>query len=229
MTGVGTKGEKAPANLEPIKVDQAKVTPPETIYEAAAKQLRRFGLLHWDTPDGRIYVGAPDDAQQPLYRLVRKRGAASVNNNLLEFHRIADWSDVPSSVEVYGGQGGKDIAKARLKGSAEWADVKAVFYRPVIVVNEGAKAQEQVESQAKRERANRSKRKDAYELVSDVWSYWDGDTAIPFGLNTTADIDIDAIGGPRGRYYIYRVSCRADAQSSRTTSLSVVAPGVWEI
>ena len=146
MTGVGTNGERPPANLEPMKVDAAKVTPPESIYEAAAKHLRRFGLLHWDTPDGRIYVGAPDDQQQPLYRLVCKRGAASRQNNLLDFHRIADWTDVPSSIEVYGGPGGKDIAKARLKAVAEWPDVKAQFHRPVIVVNEGAKTKEQVES-----------------------------------------------------------------------------------
>ena len=229
MTGVGTKAERPPASLEPLKVDQAKVTPPETIYEAAAKHLRRFGLLHWDTPDGRIFVGAPDDQQLPIYRLVCKRGSAAVNNNLVDFQRFADWTDVPSSVDVYGGPGGKDIAKARLMGSAEWPDVKAEFHRPVILTNEGAKTQGQVDAQARRARAQRSKRKDAYEITLDTWSFWDGHKAIPFAPNTTADVDIDAVGGPRGRYFVHRVACREDAHSGRTTALSLVAPGVWEV
>src|SRR5262249_16649732 len=61
MTGVGTKGEAKPAELEPIKLEQAKVHPPETIFEAASRHLKRYGLMHWDTPDGKIFVGAPDD------------------------------------------------------------------------------------------------------------------------------------------------------------------------
>lgn len=229
MTGVGTRGERAPANLDPIKLEQAKVSPPESIFVAASKQLRRFGLLHWDTPDGRIFVGVPDDAQEPLYRLVCKRDWRSYENNLIDFRRVADWSEVPSAITVHGGMGAKDVAKAKLRGAAEWADVKAEFHRPVTLVNEGAKTQAQVEAQARRERAARSKRKDAYEITTDAWSYWDGESAVPYALNTTADVDVDAVGGPRGRYYVYRVSCRQDAQSARTTNLSVVAPGVFEV
>ncbi len=230
MTGVGTRGETAPANLDAIKVDQARVSPPETIFEAAAKHLRRYGLLHWDTPDGKIYVGAPDDAQRPLYRFLCKRGAAAAGNNTLEARRAVDWSDVPSEVRIYGGQGAKDIVGAKLKGAAEWADVKtAGFYRPVYLLNEGAKTQAQVEAQARRERANRSKRKDTWDMPVDGWSYWNGDVAIPYGINTTADVDVDATGGPAGRYYIHRVSCREDASNGRTSMLSMVAPGIFEV
>jgi hypothetical protein len=71
----------------------------------------------------------------------------------------------------------------------------------VLILNEGARSQAQVDAQARRERSKRSMKKDAYEITIDGWSYWDGANAIPWGINTTADVDVDVIGGPQGLYY----------------------------
>ncbi|GAG49903.1 unnamed protein product, partial [marine sediment metagenome] len=64
-------GKDGPAgtdvDLEAIKVDEARVHLPETIFQAADRHLRRHGLMHWDSPDGKIIVGAPDDEQEPIY------------------------------------------------------------------------------------------------------------------------------------------------------------------
>lgn len=232
MTGVGAKGAAAPANLDPIKLDQAKVNPPESIYDAAAKHLKRFGLMHWDTPGGKIYVGAPDDTQQPVYRLICKRGTRGQGNNVLTCRRVADWSDVPSEVRLYGGTGSKDVAKAPLKAIAGHPDVqKAGFYRPVILVNEAAKAGAQLDAQSLRERATRSLRKDAFEVTVDSWGYWDGSssTTIPWATNTTVDVDVDAVGGPLGLYYIHRVGCRYDAGGAPLASLSLVGQGILSL
>lgn len=231
MTGVSARGATPAIKVEAIKSKAAKVNPPETIYEAAAKHLKRFGLLHWDTPDGKIYIGAPDDKQIPLYRFACKRGPASFENNLLDWKRTPDWTDVPTEVSVRGASVGEDAETAkRLRGVAEWADVKAAgFYRPVLVMDDGANSQATADARARRERSNRSKRKDCYDLVIDGWTCWDGDAATPIGVNTTCDIDIDAIGSPTGLYYIHRVVCSGSAQDGSTTAITVVAPGIFEV
>jgi prophage tail gpP-like protein len=231
MTGRGTRGQAPPADLRRITAKEAKVNPPETVREAAEKHLKRYGLMHWETPDGRIFVGAPDDRQLPLYRFASKRGSGSHANNLLEWQRVADWSDVPSEVNVHGALVGEDYeSRKRVKTSAAWPDVQAAgFHRPVLIMDDGSRSASIAQARANRERANRSKRKDCYELQVDGWSYWDGASAIPYGVNTTCDVDIDAVGSPAGLYYIQRVVCTGDSQNGATTALSIVAPGILEV
>lgn len=231
MTGRGTRGQAPPADLRRMTAKEAKVNPPETIREAADKHLKRYGLMHWETPDGKVYVGAPDDQQLPLYRFACKRGDRSTANNLLEWQRIADWSDVPSEVNVHGTLVGEDFTNhKRVKAGAAWADVQAAgFHRPVLIMDDGSRSASIAEQRARRERANRSKRKDCYELTVDGWSYWDGASAIPYGINTTCDVDIDAVGSPAGLYYIHRVTCVGTPNDGATTSLSIVAPGIFEV
>lgn len=231
MTGRSTRGAAPPADLRRMTAKEAKVNPPETIREAAEKHLKRYGLTHWETPDGRVYVGAPDDQQLPLYRFASKRGRGSHANNLLEWQRVADWSDVPSEVNVHGALIGEDFKNRKcVKTSATWPDVQAAgFHRPVLIMDDGSRSASIAQSRANRERTNRSKRKDCYELTVDGWSFWDGASAIPYGINTTCDVDIDAIGSPAGLYYIHRISCVGSSNDGATTSLSIVAPGIFEV
>jgi prophage tail gpP-like protein len=231
MTGRSTRGATPPADLRRMTAKEAKVNPPETIREAAEKHLKRYGLTHWDTPDGRIYVGAPDDQQLPLYRFVSKRGRGSYANNVLEWQRIADWSDVPSEVNVHGALIGEDYEnRKRVKTSAAWSDVAAAgFHRPVLIMDDGSRSASIAQSRANRERANRSKRKDCYEITVDGWSYWDGAGAVPYGINTTCDVNIDAVGSPQGLYYIHRVVCTGDPTNGASTALTLVAPGIFEV
>lgn len=230
MTGKPTRGGKAPANLEPIKVEQAKVNPPETIYDAASRHLKRHGLMHWDAPDGRIFVGAPDVEQTPSYRFLSKRGARASGNNVLRVQRTADWYDVPSSVTIYGAFVGKDIAKAKIISTAAHADmVNAEFERPVYLPKEGVKTFAAAEQEARRELAQKSKRKDSFEVMVDGWSYWDGSSGVPYAPNTTADVDLDALGGVQGRYFCHRVVLKEDARGSQTATLSLAAPAVWSL
>lgn len=230
MTGKPTRGGKPPANLSPIKLDAAKINPPETIMEAAGRHLKRHGLMLWDAPDGRIFVGAPDVDQRPVYRFVSKRGAKSSGNNVLRVQRIADWYDTPSSVTVFGALVGKDLAKAKVSATAAHADMlDAGFDRPVYLPHEQIKTEAHAIDDARRELAARSKRKDSFEIEVDGWSYWNGTDITPYAPNTTADVDLDALGGIQGRYFVTRVVLRESARSSQTTSLSLAAPSVWRL
>lgn len=230
MTGKPSRGGQAPADLEKIKVDQAKVNPPETIYDAATRHLKRHGLMHWDTPDGRIFVGTPDVDQRSIYRFLSKRGARSSGNNVLSIRRTADWFDTPTHVTVLGGTKGKDTAKAKVSATSGHADMlNAGFYRAVILPSEQVKTEAGAIKQARRELSQRSKRKDAYEVTVDGWSYWNGSSATPYAPNTTADVDFDALGGIQGRYYISKVTMREDARNGPVTSIMMTHPDVWRL
>jgi prophage tail gpP-like protein len=69
----------------------------------------------------------------------------------------------------------------------------------------------------------------SYEVVVDGWTYWDGANAIPYAPNTTADVDLDALGGVQGRYYLHKTAMREDARGGAQTVLSLVHPDVWRL
>ena len=106
ITGKAKGDRDRPLDLERIKVKAARVRPPETIYAAADKHLRRHGLMHWDSPNGKIVVGLPNDTQSPSFKLNMFKDSRSDGNNILSGTRTRDWSGVPSSVNVFG-RGGK--------------------------------------------------------------------------------------------------------------------------
>jgi prophage tail gpP-like protein len=232
MTGKA-KGSPDPTDLEALKVDQAKVTPPETIFEAASKHLARHHLIHWDAADGRICVGRPDDTQDPRYRFLCKRGVQAAGNNIIGARRIADWSEVPGEVWVYGGSAGKDVTKSAIRGVAVDLDLARVagdtghFKRIVIIPAEGAKTSAQASARAQRELAARSRRKDAWEFEVDGWSFWDGSALINYANNTTCDVDVETVyAGANGRYILSRIARTLDPGKGASTAVQVVAPGI---
>lgn len=229
MTGKFSKGGKNPRFIEGITLDQAKVQIPETIHDAASRHLKRHGLMHCDTPDGRIYVGPYDDGQLPLYRFICLRDGRS-QNNILSARKIADWSDVPSVVNVFGFGTNIDKGIANIGASAVWQDVlDAGIHHPIYMQNTNLRSQELADRQALQERASRSKQKDAFEITVDGWSQWNGSESIPLAPNTTADVDIANYGGGMGKYYVYKTSHTLDAHGAATTSLSLVAPGIMDL
>ena len=203
---------------DPIKVDQAKVNPPETIYSAATRHLKRYGATIWDAPDGRIIVGAPDDTQTPQFQLICCFPPDGQGNNLLDFRKIIDWSDVGKEINVHGSTAGQEIA-----------DATGHFNRRVIIKNQGSKEQGQADRLAVRELSARSRTKDAWEIGVDGWTYWDGSAQIPWANNTTAEVNIAPAGGARGTYLIVATDLQLSVGGAVTTRLQLVAPGVWVI
>jgi hypothetical protein len=235
VTGRKT-GAEDPVDLEPLKADQQKVNPPETTFACAERVLRRQHLMHWDGADGRILVGRPDDQQSPLYTFRCKRGAASSGNNVIAPRRVLDWSEVPSEVWVYGSGPGRDVLRASLRGVSVDLDLAAVFAasghfnRRVILPVESARTQAQADAQARRERASRSLRKDAWSVELDGWTFWDGRRATPLAINTTVDVDVDTVGGSSsGRYLISRLTRSLDADGGFSSNVELLAPGVLEL
>lgn len=229
LTGKLSDGSDTPTDLEPLKVDQAKINPPETIHAAVTRHLMRHGLMHWDSPDGRIVVGAPNDFQDPIYRLRMRIGSEGRENNILTATRTRDASGVPTKVVIMG-SGPKNWLKAKIRGFAFNADLQeAGFYRPVVLVNEQCKQDDLAQRMAYRMLTDRSKRFDAWVVNVDGLSYWNGSSRLIYGIDTVADVQSDVAGGPAGAYLVHRVVKRVDAAGAQGTELSLLHRGLWAL
>lgn len=230
------QGFTDPVDLEPLKADQLKINPPETIWEAAARVLKRHRLMMWDASDGRVLVGRPDDTQAPLYSLIARQGPASITNNVLKAERITDWTEVPSEIWVVGGTKNSDLQRATLRGVSVDLDLLAVaaatgeFNRKIVLPSDGVKTQVQANAQARRELAARSRDKDAWSIEVDGWTQWDGQRAVPYAINTTSDVDVECVGAEAaGRYLIAKVRRSYDKDEGATSDLTLYAPGIYDI
>jgi hypothetical protein len=217
--------------LEPIKIEEARVQPGESIYAAADRHLRRHGFMHWDSADGRIVVGVPDDTQDPTYvfNAYRYGGNTSVNN-ILGASRTMDWSGIPSDIAVFGKGGKRGFGKNNVTAAAADADVlSAGFYRPVDIVAEGIRTIDLAVRAANRELSARSKRKDGFSIELDGLSWWDGHNQIAFGPDTVALVNTDVAGGNAGAYYVHAVTLSRSAASGDTAQLDLVKRGIWKL
>ena len=228
MTGKGGGGTDV--DLEEIKEDAAKVHPPETIYAFVERHLARFHLTHWDAPDGRIVVGAPDYRGQTFYQLRLRRDNPQANN-ITSAEKIEDYEQTPSVLCVSGLGGGKDYGKAKVR-SAEintvLNDIDPPINRPVFVVDDAVKTQSQADSRARREMLARSRQTDAWTMDVPDLAYWDGSKLIPWGIDTLADVDVEVAGASaRGAYLVHKTTMKGSASEGYSTSLEMVARGIW--
>jgi prophage tail gpP-like protein len=229
ITGLDSRGRGAPGrtDLEPIKVDQAKVQNSESIYDAADRHLRRHSLIHWDSPDGKIVVGSPNDTQEPSYFFRYRRTGDTHLNNVLSATRGQDLSGIPSTVVVHGRGGKPGRTKQPITGFAKDDDVYRNFHRPVIIVADGIRQQALAEAAARRELSARSKNKDIFSIETDGLSFWNGYRNVDFAIDTVCSIDSDVVGLSGEPYFIPRVTLRRDANGGDTTSITALKKGVW--
>lgn len=237
MTGKSSSGQDSPVPLDDIKEEQLKVNPPETIYAAADRVLKRHGLMLWDAPDGKIVIGFPNDEQDPLYVFRMFNDSHSFRNNILNATRTTDFSQAPSVLGVMG-TGGKQNWRNSKVGNVQIqhaiADIvnkdgTRAFYRPVLIVNEGVKTDKLATAHAKRELTNRSKSIDAWEIEVDGLSYWDGHNSTQYGPDTVATIETSLVGGPAGAYLVVRTMKTRNANNGDTTRVSLLKKGLWSL
>jgi prophage tail gpP-like protein len=230
MTGEATDGQGKPTtvDLEPLKEQAAKVQANETIYDAADRHLRRHGLMHWDSPDGKICIGYPNDSQAPIFNLRLKRGAAGRENNVKGVTRTIDYSGIPSVLALMGSGGKKGRARKRIGAMKSDREViNAGFKRKVVMPAEGIKQQSLADRAVAREMSARSKRKDAIEVELDGLSYWDGNKSVPWGIDCVVNCDIDTAGGALGPYYVHRVTLNRDPSNGDKANLTLLKTGIW--
>jgi len=228
MTGVDSDGKKPTVAMEEIKLEQAKVNPPETIFQATDKHLRRHGLMLWDSPDGKLVIGSPDDQQTPQYKFKMYGDSRGAENNVLSATRTKDWSGIPGILCVAGTGGKQEWTKAKVRGFAQHEAInEAGFYRPVLLVNEAAKTDALAIRQAERELTARSMRYDTWTIKVDGLSYWNGSSKVSYGVDTVAEVYSTVAGGPNGAYLVHRIVMSRNASEGDTTELTMIKRGIW--
>lgn len=223
-------GRRDPVDLEPFVADKAKVLPTETTEAAAKRHLERHHLMLWDSATGLVCVGLPDDRQLPFYRFEQRRGVC----NFRSARPVNDWGEVPGEIWVYGGGVGNDVLRAPVRGVAVDFDLAisaantGQFNRRVILGVQGAKDLARANAQARRELAARSRRKAAWEVVADDWTFWDGARATPYAIATTAEMAVETHAGSAlaGRFLVTGVRKTADADSGVSSTLTLLAQGL---
>jgi prophage tail gpP-like protein len=250
MTGRITKGPGAfsrrrgvdgrliadpPAGFEAVEEteENSKVQPPESIFEAADRVLRRHGMLHWDGPDGKIVVAPPNDMQDPIGVLRSIRGeddTAGQFNNILSLERDQDVSQAPTEMGVFGSGGKASFARASVSAVVRnQALIDRGFRRRAIVLDEAMVSKSVATRRARREFVTRSRGLDLLTVTVDGLSYRDGAEPVPWAPDTTVDIIDDTLGGVLGIYYVEDVRMSRDASSGDVTRLSLVRQGVWQL
>lgn len=225
LTGEGSGGAGDTIDIESMTVQDAKVNPPETVFDAADRHLRRHGLMHWDSPDGTIIVGSPAMDGSATYRLIMN--VDGKYNNILACTSSQDWSGVPSSVTMAGSVKKKGTPRKIITAIEIDSDVSAAgFYRPIVIPAEGIRSIDKAKRAAAREMSSRRRNMDCWEIEVDGLSWWDGDHGVNWAPDTFVEIESDLIGRPTGLYYIHRVVCRRDINGDRT-NLSVIRKGLW--
>lgn len=231
LTGVRKKGGKAPLDLDALSKQDAKVSPPETIYATVDKHLRRHGLLHWDGADGRIVVAAPDDQQDPTYFLQTfSSGSSSQLNNIKALQRIFDVSGSPTVLGIYGKGGAVDFSKVKLGAVLFNAELQAAgFRRTVVIVDEGLRSLANAQRRAAHEFAQRNRGLQRIVITTDGLTYREGSSLIPYAPDTVVDVVSDPHGGALGAFYLETVDISRSVDEGDNTTLSLVQQGVWEL
>jgi hypothetical protein len=229
ITGKGINTSAA-VDLTALTEQDARVQPPETVYSFVDRHLRRFGLLHWDGPDGRIVVGKPND-EQPASYLLRLSRESPRGNNLIDARRTEDYETVPGEMFVYGQGGGRDYTRARVKASVTDKTLIAlpVLRRRTMVIDESITTVSLAQARARCEMAMRSLMRDSWDLTTPAWCHYYSTRFIPYAIDTVADLYVEVAGFASAKHYIWRATYSGSPQDGHTARLSAAAKGVWVI
>jgi len=228
MTGKGSRGQRPARELEPLKEEAAKVNPPESIFAAVDRHLRRHGFLHWDGPDGRIIVGSPDDQQEPMGSLCMYRPPYGQLNNIMSIERVNDISQAPTQLGVFGVSAGRDFSKTKLASVKINEDLIARgFRRSVIINDEAMRTRPLADARANREFATRNRGLDRLTVTVDGLSYAEGSYLFPWAPDTVFDVVATHLGGALGNYYVEDVELARNASAGDVSRITMVKQGVW--
>lgn len=228
MTGKDSRGQRPPKVLEPLKEEQAKVNPPESIFAAVDRHLRRHGMLHWDGPDGRIVVAAPDDQQEPMGAILCYRPPYGQFNNVLSIEKVVDVSQSPTILGVFGIGAGKDFSKTQLSSVLFNQDlIDRGFRRSIIINDEALRTRALAAGRANREFANRNRGLDRLSFTADGLSYTENGRLFPWSPDTVFEAGVTHLGGSLGNYYVEEVELSRSASQGDVSRVTMVKQGVW--
>lgn len=198
------------ADVENLRVREAKPQVGETVWDFIVRHCRRFGVMPWVNARGHLVLSSPDYDQEPLYQLRRSLTPGDQTNNILAGGWVRSYQALSSSITVYGRTGGHDATRSPFHATVEPGDVP--FLRPMVIHDGSVRSSEEAERRARHEVAQQ--RQDGFALEYDVQGHGQGRvTYIP---DTVAEVIDEAVGVADLYYITSRVFTKSRENGTKT-------------
>lgn len=170
----------------------------ERAYDFLRRHLDRAGIFLSSTADGNFVLSAPNGAQPPIARIVRKRGGSSVERSHVISARLrVDTTHRFSRVDVYLRGRGKKAGRPQSKGIYVDAEMEhSGFDRPLVIRDVNCTTDEQAEYLARRKIAEGCRNGFRLEYVMSghsTPSLVGGGRAV-WAIDTVVQVDDDELG-----------------------------------
>jgi prophage tail gpP-like protein len=223
LTGKAVGGARlsaqAPVDLESYKVDQALPNAGESGFSFITRHARRFGLLVWGTPDGKLVVGRPNYTQKPLYEFVLKQGNKGVANNVKRGSRHLSFAQRPSEIHVYGKTFGGDFSRSHVHEVVYDEEVRAAgIYAPITVHDHNARDSAQARERGAYELGKRKQTSDVVQMTMRGHCGIDGAV---YAIDTIGNVQFDSANVDAGMYLTKRTFTGGKASGRETTVMLV--------
>ena len=184
------------SDIERITIKEAKPAFGESIWDYIERQAKRFGLLAWMSPDGKLILSAPNYGSAPLFRIVRRlRENPDDPNTVIKARLREEVGDRVSHVMVYGRHGGRNPERSKYKATA--VDPDLGIYRPEYVSDQEIRSDEEALRRARN--IISFKRANAFEY--DVTMPDHGQGNYLYSVDQMARVE-DEVLGVSGDYYV---------------------------
>lgn len=198
-----------------LSLEDAKPSIGETVWEYIERHARRFGVLPWMSPQGRLILAAPDYDQAPSYSLVRRMSGEG--NTVVEGGIVYDYSALTSEVTVFGRTRSHDATRSRFHATVT---NPSISHRPLFIHDPSVRSEEEAVRRADREIARQDERYIVLEY--DVRDH--GTDHRYFAIDTLAEIDDEALG-ISGEWYVVGRTFRKSRADGTSTRLRLVPKG----
>lgn len=206
-------------DIAQLKIEDAKPAVGEKLWEFIDRHAKRFGLMLWMSPDGKLVLSSPNYGSPPLYRFVRRlRERSDDPNNVLDGNVVDRMGDRHSTVTVFGKAKGSHPERSAFVSTAVDPDVP--FFCPKYIHDGAIKSQDEAGRRALREVAHL--RAKAFEYECTVADHGQGDSI--YSIDTMAEVDDESVGVKGSYYLISRTFEKAKRGSDPTTTQLKLVP-----
>jgi prophage tail gpP-like protein len=215
---VASNGQSATA-IRGISLQEARPQAGETVWNFILRQARRFGLVPWFSPDGKLIIAAPNYGGPVVHKIVRRVISDDREpNNVIKGSEKNDVGNCYSEVTVYGRGLGNDVARAPIVGRA--VSPALPFYRPNVIHDLSVRDTDEANRRATRElmKAVHGRRTLEY-VVRDH-----GNARALYATDTIVEV-LDEVLGISGEWYVVSRDFICDRTSGTTTKLKLVSKG----
>lgn len=215
---VASNGQSATA-IRAVALKEARPQAGESVWAFILRQARRFGLVPWFSPDGKLIIAAPNYGGPVVHRIVRRVVSdAREPNNVIHGTESNAIGNCFSDVTIYGRGLGNDVARAPIVGRASEPSIP--FPRPHVIHDLTVRDTDEANRRAQRElmKSIHGRRTLEY-VVSDH-----GNGRALYATDTIVEV-LDEVLGITGEWYVVAREFLCDRSNGTTTKLKLVSKG----